>query len=950
MKFLSRAIILVLCVIMIMPSFALGATNTSSTTSDMKGHWAEKEMAKWIDKGAVSGYSDGTYRPDHSISRAEFFTLVNRSFNYTQEVPVTFKDLSATHWASIEVARAKAAGYVAGYEDGTIHPDMQISREEAAVVLRTILKLNEDADRASSFKDAVRLAAWSKGSIGVLAANGYLAGYEDGTFKPDNSMTRAEVIVLLDRVLTKKVATTTFDQKGTFGPETGSTAIKGNVVISAPGVTLKNTIIEGDLLLAESIGEGDVFLKNVTVKGATTVNGGGSHSIHFEDSMLLTVIVNKVDGSIRIVAEGSTSVQQITLQSSALLEARGTGTIADVILSSLLPSSAEVSLAGQFNTLSVQATSIRVNLSEGSIQQLTVAQGAANSTLQVGAGASIAQLILNAATSITGSGTIDHATVNTNGSTFERTPTSVTNGDGVTAGSSSNSGGSSDDSPTVSDRVYGFEGRIVDVNNQPVSGMTIYFRRGLGNTDGEVAATAITDSNGHYSVRLSPGIYFGQLSKEGFITTYLVGVSAENVYNRSENETAIRVAAANEVRVVLTWGERPFDLDSHLVGPTPNGTTFHTWYGGRTYTVSGIVYDDLDHDDVTSYGPETTTIRRLVDGSYRFYVHNYSGTPSMQMSGAHIEVFVGSTIVPAKTYDIAAGTGTERYWTVFELNVLNGSIDSFTDINHLYANENDAQRLENALHNTTITSTVYGINQNSFEISGVAANTPVLSFKSRLTVSQGASFEVYESNGITPRAGVVLNGDKVIVTSADGQLKRTYTVVLTTIPTVTSLTYSPVGPIAFYTTAPSGVTVFANYSNGTVTDVTYSSGITYNSSNTNIVSIGQNGVMTAAASGTTVVSVVYGGVTKEIPVIVIFAPTLTSSSAANTLQASGLIVGAEVRLYNATTDAFITTYYPAMQGGTISIPAQANGNYYITQTFQGLVSQKSNPITLSSIQ
>lgn len=944
MKFLSRAIILVLCVIMVMPSFALGATNTSSTTSDMKGHWAEKEMAKWIDKGAVSGYSDGTYRPDHSISRAEFFTLVNRSFNYTQEVPVTFKDLSAAHWASIEVARAKAAGYVAGYEDGTIHPDMQISREEAAVVLRTILKLNEDADRASSFKDAVRLAAWSKGSIGVLAANGYLAGYEDGTFKPDNSMTRAEVIVLLDRVLTKKVATTTFDQKGTFGPETGTTAIKGNVVISAPGVTLKNTIIEGDLLLAESIGEGDVFLKNVTVKGSTTVNGGGSHSIHFEDSMLLTVIVNKVDGSIRIVAEGSTSVQQITLQSSALLEARGTGTIADVILSSLLPSSAEVSLAGQFNTLSVQATSIRVNLSEGSIQQLTVAQGAANSTLQVGAGASIAQLILNAATSITGSGTIDHATVNTNGSTFERTPTSVTNGDGVTAGSSSNSGGSSDDSPTVTDRVYGFEGRIVDVNNQPVSGMTIYFRRGLGNTDGEVAATAITDNNGHYSVRLLPGIYFGELSKEGFITTYLVGVSAENVYNRSENETAIRVAAANEVRVVLTWGERPFDLDSHLVGPTPNGTTFHTWYGGRTYSVSGAVYDDLDHDDVTSYGPETTTIRRLVDGTYRFYVHNYSGAPSMQTSGAHIEVFVGSTTVPAKIYNIDAGTGTERYWTVFELNVLNGSIDSFTDINHLYANENDAQRLENALHNTTITSTVYGINQNSFEISGVAANTPVLSFKSGLTVSQGASFEVYESNGITPRAGVILNGDKVIVTSADGQSKRTYTVVITTIPTVTSLTYSPAGPVALYTTVPTGVTIFANYSNGTVADVTYSLGITYNSNNTNLVSIGQNGVMTAAASGTTVVSVVYGGITKEIPVIVILAPTLTS--AANTLNASGLIVGADVRLHNAT-DAYITTYHPAVQDGTISIPSLANGNYYITQTFQGLVSQKSNPIAIN---
>jgi hypothetical protein len=944
MKHVSKAIILMLCVLVAAPSFVFAASN-SSTSSDINHHWAEKEMKKWIDKGILTGYPDGTYQPDHSISRAEFFTLVNRSFHFTQEAPVSFTDLSASHWASSEIARAKAAAYATGYPDGTIHPDQQISREEAAVVLRNVLKLKEDDTRASSFKDAAQFTGWSKGSIGALAAKGYLSGYEDGTFKSKYAMTRAEIIVMLDRALSSTVSTTTYDQKGTFGPDTGTTTIQGNVVINAQGVTLRNTVVEGDLLLADSIGEGDVYLKNVTVKGSTTVNGGGSHSVHFEDSVLLTVIVNKADGSIRIVAEGSTSVKQITVQSSALLEARGTGTITDVVLSSLLPSNAEVSLAGQFNTLSVQATSIRVNLTEGAIQQLTVAQGAANSTLLVGAEASIAQLILNAATSVTGNGTIEHAVVNTNGSTFEHTPSNVTTGDGVSVGSYSSGGGTSNNSGgTVTGRVYGFEGRIVDVNNQPVSELTILFRRGLGNTSGDVLATAVTDSNGHYTVRLAPGIYYGELKKVGFITTYLVGVSADNVYNTNENETAIRVAAANEIRIVLTWGERPLDLDSHLVGPTPGGGTFHTWYGGRIYSVSNVVYDDLDHDDVTSYGPETTTIRHTVDGTYRFYVHNFSGNPNMKTSGAHIEVYVGSTTIPAKSYDIPTGTGTELYWTVFEMNMLNGSINSFTDINQFYSNESGAQgTLASGLNNTTVTSTVYGIDLNVNEINNVKLNTPVQSFKAGLSVTPGASFEVYESNGTTIRTGFVMTGDKVIVTGTDGYSKRTYTVSVSINPTVTSLTYTPAGPIVFFDTTLSGVRISATGLNGTVTDVTYDAGITYSSGNPSIATIGQNGVITAVVSGTTVISAVYGGVTKEIPITVILKPVLTSPNA-STLTSSGLIPGAEVKLYDAT-NALITITIVGLDG-TVSIPSLVQGTYYITQSFNGVVSHQSNPITI----
>ncbi|MEN6328078.1 MAG: S-layer homology domain-containing protein [Syntrophomonas sp.] len=79
----------------------------------------------------------------------------------------------------------------------------------------------------------------------------------------------------------------------TYGPATGTQTLSGNVNISAPGITLRNTIIQGNLLLAEGIGEGNLTLDNVTVTGTTTINGGGPNSIRFINSSIKALIVNK---------------------------------------------------------------------------------------------------------------------------------------------------------------------------------------------------------------------------------------------------------------------------------------------------------------------------------------------------------------------------------------------------------------------------------------------------------------------------------------------------------------------------------------------------------------------------------------------------------------------------------------------------------------------------------
>lgn len=665
------------------------AAAASVQNADTTGHWAESTLKEWQQQGLISGYEDGSLKPDLKITRAEFTSLVNKSFGFTDITAVSYKDIKESDWFYNDISKAAAAAYIKGYQDNTFKPNKPLTREELAVIIASLLQLNSSNPEVS-FTDTAASHTWSKGSIAAVVEAGLMQGYS-GKFRPQQTATRAEAVVVLDRALKQRAdsKTVVYDQAGTYGPETGSASVTGTVYLNAPGITLRNTVINGNLVIGENVGKGDIALKNVTVKGTTTINGGGRNSIHVEDSVLVTVIVDKKDGSIRIVTEGSTSVQQITLQSGALLQEAGAGSgFGNVSLSQLIPANSQVEMAGTFNTVDVFATSLRVSLTSGSVQNLNVGASAANTAIDVASGAGIGSLILDAIAHVTGQGTIGTAYVNANGCTIAQTPANVVPGTGVTVSVGTAAGNSGTGNPgTVTGSVYGFEGRILDVDQLPVAGMTIKFRKGFDNKTGEVAATVVTDADGYYYAELAPGIYTGELVKEGFITTYLLGVSLTDYKNLNQNATAIKLPKSGEIRIVLTWNEQPSDEDSHLVGPSPNGLAFHTWYGDKEYWNNGTKYADLDLDDTTSYGPETTTIRKQVNGTYTFYVHNYSGngednTNTLAASGAKVEVYEGSNTAPVKTYNIPAASNTSEFWYVFDMKV-DGESLSFVDKNEL---------------------------------------------------------------------------------------------------------------------------------------------------------------------------------------------------------------------------------------------------------------------------
>ncbi|WP_166242611.1 S-layer homology domain-containing protein [Paenibacillus turpanensis] len=460
-----------------------GAVNSTSGSvqqssfQDTNGHWAEKAIQEFAAGKKVKGYSDGTFKPDQAMTRAELVTTINNVFGYDQAAEFAFSDVQPTDWFYKEIGKASSIGYISGYEDGSFRANHLITRQETAVLMDKLLSLPA-SNTAAAYNDTANSPAWSTDAIGAVIDASIITGYEGNVFRPEANVTRAEAVTILQRAL--DAATVTYDTAGQYGPESGVEQIYGNVEVNAADITLQNVEIHGDLLLGEGIGEGDVTLKNVKVHGTTTVKGGGENSIHFEDSIMVTVIVNKATGKVRIVANGATQIADVTVESNAKIEAETGSVINNVTMSEALPENSKVELVGSFETVNVVAQSVVVEIPKGSVKDMKVDKKSAGSKINVGSEAAIISLIVNAAADILGQGKIGNATVNAAGIKMEKAPekttlgadvssdTTVTIGDketnvtttpaagggGTTSGgTSSGSSGGSDDSDDSSDPV-----------------------------------------------------------------------------------------------------------------------------------------------------------------------------------------------------------------------------------------------------------------------------------------------------------------------------------------------------------------------------------------------------------------------------------------------------------------------------------------------------------------
>lgn len=166
---------------------------------DVEGHWAKEVIQQATLQGIVKGYADGTFKPDASITRAEFTVMLMNTLNteYT-EATLSFTDRSKIGaWAQSAVARALQAGFIQGDSKGAFRPNEAVTRAEMTVMVANAMQFKADSGTQSSFADDDQIPSWAKTAVAGLQKSGLLNGKGLNSFAPRDNTTRAEAVKLL---------------------------------------------------------------------------------------------------------------------------------------------------------------------------------------------------------------------------------------------------------------------------------------------------------------------------------------------------------------------------------------------------------------------------------------------------------------------------------------------------------------------------------------------------------------------------------------------------------------------------------------------------------------------------------------------------------------------------------------------------------------------------------
>lgn len=191
---------------------ALAFPAAASTLTDINQSWAKAEIQALVDDNVISGYPDNTFRPDKTVTRGEFAKMLTKAFNLKADKSISFKD-TKDHWAEKYVGIAAANNITTGYSDGTFRPNAPITRAEMVVMVNRALGLEQelkdvDISTDTGFSD-VKSDFWAAKSIATASQLGLLPSNIITRFQPQKEATRAETASMIYAARTVKTYTGT---------------------------------------------------------------------------------------------------------------------------------------------------------------------------------------------------------------------------------------------------------------------------------------------------------------------------------------------------------------------------------------------------------------------------------------------------------------------------------------------------------------------------------------------------------------------------------------------------------------------------------------------------------------------------------------------------------------------------------------------------------------------
>ena len=245
---------LLLALTMTVSLLTVGASAVEPTYDDIAGHWAEASIERWSGHGIIQG-NNGKFNPNGQLTCAHFAAILARLLKLPAAKDAGFSDNTPDAWHYDAINRCAAAGILKGNLNGTVTPNAPITRERAMVMLGRALGIEpiENPD-LTQFTDGAQVASYARGMLAALIKAGVVGGVTADQLAPQNNITRAATVTILDRAI------------GTYADKAGETVNangKGIVLVVADDVTVTGEV--NKLLVPTN----DI---EVTVKGSKNID------------------------------------------------------------------------------------------------------------------------------------------------------------------------------------------------------------------------------------------------------------------------------------------------------------------------------------------------------------------------------------------------------------------------------------------------------------------------------------------------------------------------------------------------------------------------------------------------------------------------------------------------------------------------------------------------------
>jgi len=264
-RFVSLLVTFVMIISLVPSAFA----TPYDQFSDFPTGWSKPAMEAAVDNGLLVGIGDGQIGPQKYLTRAEMAAVMVRAFGATTYADVSrFTDLDPNSWYYNYVACAVQMGALSGVSGTEMAPNDYITREQVFSVLARILALSGNNDQVlSKFNDGSQVSAWARNTVIPMVERGYVNGDNFGNINPQAYITREEFAQLMYSTIKRYITT----------PGTYTEDMDGIVVIRCGNVTIKDSYVEGDLVIGDGAAKNFVNLEGVTINGRLLARGGNNN-------------------------------------------------------------------------------------------------------------------------------------------------------------------------------------------------------------------------------------------------------------------------------------------------------------------------------------------------------------------------------------------------------------------------------------------------------------------------------------------------------------------------------------------------------------------------------------------------------------------------------------------------------------------------------------------------